>query len=196
MKITCFGDSNVKRHQDILRYGILAKNETTFVLTYTIDSLKENLFCITGEEDYIIIHILTNDIKYICYNQPWKSVSERKNDLKYLVYNFNIMIRKLIAKYPTMKVIISMILPRFDEKDLLLLFSKGKKRNFYGNEIINVELSKQLLEVENVIMIENGDIEEMDFVEDKFHLSKGGFEKMCMKWKTEIGREIYYQSYN
>ena len=192
LKITCFGDSNVKRHQDLLENGILSKNETTFVLTYTIDSLKENLFCITGEEDYIIIHILTNDIKYICHNQPWKSVSERKNDLNYLAYNFAIMIRKLIAKYPTMKIIISMILPRFDEKDLLEMFSNGKKRNFYGNEIINDELSKQLLEVENVIMIENGDIEEMDFVEDKFHLSKGGFEKMCMKWRTEIGTKYLF----
>ena len=72
------------------------------------------------------------------------------------------------------------------------MFSNGKKRNFYGNEIINVELSKQLLEVENVIMIENGDIEEMDFVEDKFHLSKGGFEKMCQKWQEAIGPKGTY----
>ena len=179
LKITCFGDSNVKRHQDILKNGILSKNETTFVLTYTIDSLKENLFSITGEEDYVIIHILTNDIKYICYNQPWKSVSERKNDLKYLAYNFNIMIRKLIAKYPTMKVIISMILPRFDEKDLLEMGSRG-------NEIINDEISKLLLEVKNVILIKNSEMEETDFVEDKIHLSKGGFEKMCMKWRAAI----------
>ena len=179
LKITCFGDSNVKRHQDILKYGILSKNETTFVLTYTIDSLKENLFCITGEEDYIIIHILTNDIKYICYNQPWKSVSERKNDLNYLAYNFTIMIRKLIAKYPTMKIIISMILPRFDEKDLLEMGSRG-------NEIINDEISKLLCEVKDVILIKNGEMEETDFVEDKIHLSKDGFEKMCMKWRAAI----------
>ena len=179
LKIICFGDSNVKRHRDLLENGILSKNETTFVLTYTIDSLKENLFCITGEEDYIIIHILTNDIKYICYNQPWKSVSERKNDLKYLAYNFNIMIRKLIAKYPTMKVIISMILPRFDEKDLLEMGSRG-------NEIINDEISKLLLEVKNVILIKNSEMEETDFVEDKIHLSKSGFEKMCMKWRAAI----------
>ena len=179
MKITCFGDSNVKRHQDILKYGILSKNETTFVLTYTIDSLKENLFCITGKEDYIIIHILTNDIKYICYNQPWKSVSERKNDLNYLAYNFTIMIRKLITKYPTMKIIISMILPRFDEKDLLEMGARG-------NEIINDEISKLLLEVKNVILIKNGEMEETDFVEDKIHLSKDGFEKMCMKWRAAI----------
>ena len=92
MKITCFGDSNVKRHQDIFEY-VLSKNEITFVLTYTFDSLKENLSFITGDEDYIIIHVLTNDIKYICYNQPWKSVSERKNDLIYLAYNFAIMIK-------------------------------------------------------------------------------------------------------
>ena len=102
----------MKRHQDIFKYGILSKNETTYILTYTIDSLKENLFHITGEEDYIIIHILTNDIKHICYNQPWKSVSERKNDLIYLAYSFTNMIRKLIVKYPNMKIIVSMILPR------------------------------------------------------------------------------------
>ena len=162
----------MKRHQDIFKYGILSKNETTFVLTYTIDSLKENLFCITGEEDYIIIHILTNDIKYICYNQPWKSVSERKNDLKYLAYNFTIMIRKLIAKYPTMKIIISMILPRFDEKDLLEMGSRG-------NKIINDEISKLLLEVKNVILIKNSEMVETDFVDDKLHLSKGIIHFLC-----------------
>ena len=156
----------MKRHQDIFKYGILSKNETTFVLTYTIDSLEENLFSITGEEDYIIIHVLTNDIKYICYNQHWKSVSERKNDLIYLAYNFTTMIKTLIAKYPNVKIIIDMILPRFDEKDLLEMGSRG-------NEIINVEISKHLLEVKNVILIENGNMEETDFVEDKIHLSKG-----------------------
>ena len=179
MKITCFGDSNIKRHQDIFEYGVLSKNEITFVLTYTFDSLKENLSFITGDEDYIIIHVLTNDIKYICYNQPWKSVSERKNDLIYLAYNFAIMIKKLIVKYPNMKIVISMILPRFDEKDLLEMGSRGI-------EIINVEISKHLLEVKNVILIENCNMEETDFVEDKIHLSKSGFEKMCMKWRAAI----------
>ena len=179
MKITCFGDSNIKRHQDIFKYGVLSKNEIIFVLTYTFDSLKENLSFIAGDEDYIIIHVLTNDIKYICYNQPWKSVSERKNDLIYLAYNFAIMIRKLIVKYPDMKIVISMILPRCDEKDYLEMGSRG-------NEIINVEISKHLLEVKNVILIENCNMEETDFVEDKIHLSKGGFKKMCLKWRAAI----------
>ena len=176
MKIACFGDSNIKRHQDIFEYGVLSKNEITFVLTYTFDSLKENLSFITGDEDYIIIHVLTNDIKYICNNQPWKSVSERKNDLIYLAYNFAIIIRKLIVN---MKILISMILPRFDEKDFLKMGSSG-------NEIINVEISKRLLKVKNVILIKNCNMEETDFVEDKIHLSKSGFEKMCMKWRAAI----------
>ena len=169
----------MKRHQDIFEYGILSKNETIFVLTYTIDSLEENLFSITGEEDYIIIHVLTNDIKYICYNQPWKSVSERKNDLINLAYKFTTMIKTLIAKYPNVKIIIDMILPRFDEKDLLEIGSRG-------NEITNVEISKYLLGVKNVILIEVGNMEETDFVDDKIHLSKGGFKKMCLKWRAAI----------
>ena len=178
----------MKRHEDIFKYGILSKNETTYILTYTIDSLEENLFSITGEEDYIIIHILTNDVKYICYNQYWKSVSQRKNDLISLAHNFVNTIKQLIVEeYPDLKIIISTILPRFDGKDLLEIFSNGKKMILKGNEIINDELSKLLLEVENVILVKYDDIEEMDFVDDKFHLSKGGFEKMCKKWRTAIG---------
>ena len=80
-----------------------------------------------------------------------------------------------------------MVLPRFDEKDLLEKFSNGKKKIFKGNELINDTLSKLFLDVENVILVENGDIEEKDFVDDKFHLSKGGFEKMAIKWRTAIG---------
>ena len=89
------------------------------------------------------------------------------------------MIKTLIAKYPNVKIIIDMILPRFDEKDLLEMGSRG-------NEIINDEISKLLLEVKNVILINNGEMEETDFVEDKIHLSKSGFEKMCMKWRAAI----------
>ena len=164
MEVKCFGDSNVKRHQDILHSGILSKCQ--FLLTYNFDQLKENISVITGKEDYIIIHILTNDVKYICYNQSWKSVSERKNDLISLAHNFASMIRKLIAKYPEMKIIISMVLPRYDGKNLLKMGSDG-------NEIINVEISKNFLEVENVILIKNCDMDKTDFDEDKFHLSKG-----------------------
>ena len=56
--------------------------------------------------------------------------------------------------------------PRFDEKDLLEVGSRG-------NEITNVEISKHLLEVKNVKLIENGSMEETNFVDDKIHLSKG-----------------------
>ena len=174
----------MKKHQDIFKYGILSKYETTYILTYTLDSLEENLFSITGEEDYIIIHVLTNDIKYICYNQHWKSVSERKNDLIYLAYNFTTMIKTLIAKYPNVKIIIDMILPRFDEKDLLEMGSRG-------NEITNVEISKHLLGVKNVILIEVGNMEETDFVDDKIHLSKGGFKKICLKWRAAISEYCF-----
>ena len=174
----------MKKHQDIFKYGILSKYETTYILTYTLDSLEENLFSITGEEDYIIIHVLTNDIKYICYNQRWKSVSERKNDLIYLAYNFTTTIKTLIAKYPNVKIIIDMILPRFDEKDLLEMGSRG-------NEITNVEISKHLLGVKNVILIEVGNMEETDFVDDKIHLSKGGFKKICLKWRAAISEYCF-----
>ena len=175
LKITCFGDSNVRKYQDLLHSGILSKCK--FVLTYNFDNLKENLCEIDGA-DFVIIHVLTNDTKYICYDQYWKSDYERKNDLICLAHNFVNMIKKLIAKYPNMKIIISMILPRFDKKDLL--------KNSKGNDIINVEISKYLLEVENVILIKNEDMKATDFF-DKFHLLKSSFQNMCMKWKIAIG---------
>ena len=137
LKIMCFGDSNVKRHQDIFHYGVLSEAETTFVETYTFDNLKENIYVITGEEDYLIIHVLTNNIKYICYDHFWKSDYERKNDLIYLADDFAITIRKLIAKYPEMKIIISMVLPRYDGKNLLKMGSAHHavgiiQTNFFG----------------------------------------------------------------
>ena len=176
MEIKIFGDSNVKKHQDILHSGILSNS--TFVLTYNFEELKENLFEINGA-DFVIIHVLTNDIKYICYDHFWKSDSKKKDDLIWLAHNFVKMVKELITKYPNMKIIISMVLPRFDKKDLL--------KNAKGNEIINVELSKYLLEVQNVILVKNYEMEETDFV-DKFHLSKISFEKICMKWRAAIGK--------
>ena len=82
LKISCFGDSNLKRHQDLLHHGILS--ESMFILTYRFDELKESLFeigqsgCEIGEEDFVIIHVMTNDVKYICHDQSWKSDSEKK----------------------------------------------------------------------------------------------------------------------
>ena len=84
----------------------------------------------------------------------------------YLAYDFAITIRKLIAKYPDMKVIISMVLPIYDGKNLLKMGSDG-------NEIINTEISKHLLEEENVILIKNCDMDETDFDEDKIHYQQG-----------------------
>ena len=46
-------------------HGIMSGTENTYVLTYTFDRLKENLFVITGKEDFVIIHVMTNDVKYI-----------------------------------------------------------------------------------------------------------------------------------
>ena len=165
MKITCFGDSNVKRHQDLLQYGILS--ESTYILTYNIDELKESLFEI-GEENLVIIHIMTNDVKYICHDQfwIWKSDSEKKADLICLAHDFVNMLKQLTVQYPDLKIIISMVLPRYDGKNLLKMGSDG-------NEIINTEISKHLLEEENVKLIKNCDMDETDFDEDKIHLSKG-----------------------
>ena len=181
MEIKCFGDSNVKKHLDVLYSGILSKCQ--FILTYNFDELKENLFVITGKEDYIIIHILTNDVKYICYNQSWKSVSERKNDLISLAHDFVNRIKQLIVEYPDMKIFINMVLPRFDGKDLLGMYSVSR-----GNEIINAELSTLLLDAENVILMKNDDMEKSDFHFDNVHLLDSSFQKMCTKWRKEIGK--------
>ena len=192
LKISCFGDSNLKRHQDLLHHGILS--ESMFILTYRFDELKESLFeigqsgCEIGEEDFVIIHVMTNDVKYICHDQSWKSDSEKKDDLISLAHNFVNTIKQLIVEeYPDLKIIISTVLPRFDGKDLLEIFSNGKKMILKGNEIINDELSELLLEVENVILVKYDDIEEMDFVDDKFHLSKDSFKVMHKKWRKAIG---------
>ena len=179
MEIICFGDSNVKRHLDLLHSGILSKCK--YVLTYNFDELKENIFEIFTA-DVVIIHLLTNDSKYICHDQSWKSDSEKKDDLISLAHNFVNYIKQLIVVDPDLKIIISTVLPRFDGKDLLEIFSNGKKMILKGNEIVNDELSKLLLEVENVILVKYDDIKEMDFVDDKFHLSKDGFKIMHKKW--------------
>ena len=177
MEIVCLGDSNVKRHQDLLHFGILSKCE--FILTYNFNELKENIIGL-GKTDVIIIHVLTNDSKYICHDQSWKSDYEKKDDLISLAHNFVNMIKQLIVENPDVKIIISMILPRFDKKDEINMY-------FNGNKIINFEISKCLLEVENVILIKNCDMEETDFV-DKFHLSGKSFEELRNKWITAIGK--------
>ena len=191
LKISCFGDSNLKRHQDLLHHGILS--ESMFILTYRFDELIESLLeigqsgCEIGEEDFVIIHVMTNDVKYICHDQSWKSDSEKKDDLISLAHNFVNNIKQLIVEeYPDLKIIISTILPRFDGKDLLEIFSNGKKMILKGNEIINDELSKLLLEVENVILVKNNDFKRKHFFDDKFHLLKHSFEIMYKNWRTAI----------
>ena len=184
MEIICFGDSNVKRHQDLLHSGILSKCK--YVLTYNFDELKENIFEIFTA-DVVIIHLLTNDTKYICHDQNWKSDSVKKDDLISLAHNFVNTIKQLIVEeYPDLKIIISTILPRFDGKDLLEIVSNGKKMILKGNEIINDELSKLLLEVENVILVKNYEFEQKNFADDKFHLLKISFKSMYMKWRRAI----------
>ena len=177
MEIVCLGDSNVKKHQDLLHFGILSKCE--FILTYNFDELKQKIFGL-GKTDVIIIHVLTNDTKYICYDQSWKSDYEKKDDLIHLAHNFVNMIKQLVVQNTDVKIIISMLLPRFDKKDELNI-------HFKGNKIINVEISKHLLEVENVILVKNDDMEKTDFV-DKYHLSEKSFEKLRNKWITAIGK--------
>ena len=143
--------------------------------------MKKNIFEI-DTADLVIIHVLTNDIKYICYDQFWKSDFKKENDLIELAHNFVKLIKQLIAQYPDLKIIIDMVLKRFDKKDELKIYST------FGNQIINVEISKCLLEAENVILVKNDDMDILNFENDKFHLLKKSFLKLLNKWIAAIGK--------
>ena len=58
-----------------------------------------------------------------------------------------------------------------------------------GTNIINDNIYKNLSREKGVTLISNNFLRELDFVKEgrkKFHLSCGGFDKICIKWKNEI----------
>ena len=119
---------------------------------------------------------MTNDVKNIC-QKDW-SYPDKKMELSLLVEDYVHMIKKLIWKYPNLKIFISMVLSRFDGLDKLAISN--------GNDFVNVEISKQLCRENHVILMSNDHLKESAFDHKKFHLTKAGFDIMCKKWRSEI----------
>ena len=131
------------------------------------------------QEDYYlicIIHILTNDVANIC--QKYWSDNDKEMELLFLAGNYVNMIFGLKRDYPNLEIYVSMVMPRFDDMDVL------EKCN--GRDIVNKEISKKLASENRVTLVSNDHLAEMDFDDQKFHLTNSGFDKVCKKWKTAI----------
>ena len=114
------------------------------------------------EEYYVIciIHLLTNDVEKVC-QKDWSYV-DKKMELFFLAEDYVNMTKRMILEYPNLQIFISMVLPRFDHKDELEISN--------GNDVVNIEISKQLCRENRVILMSNDHLKEIDFSDDdKYH---------------------------
>ena len=71
-----------------------------------------------------------------------------------------------------------MLLKRFDNKDQLQKES--------GRKIVNRQIWKNLSKIKRTTLICNDHINQSDFLQDKYHMSRSGFDKMLRKWKQAL----------
>ena len=142
--------------------------------------MKEKIHEIKKENfDAVLIHQLTNDVEKICQSE-W-SDNDKKKELISLAEKYVIIIKRLQREYPYLQIFISMVMKRFDLLDQLEISS--------GTNIINDNIYQNLIREKSVTLVSNVFLRAMDFVKEgrkKFHLSSGGFDKICKQWETEI----------
>ena len=110
LKIICYGDSNLRRHEEKL-FEILP--HTKFIPCYNLEEMKEKIHEIKKENfDALLIHQLTNDVEKICQSE-W-SDNDKKKELISLAEKYVIIIKRLQREYPHLQIFISMVMKRFD----------------------------------------------------------------------------------
>ena len=171
----CFGDSNVIRNKEKLKHGLLSACKV--IPAYNFEQLKNKIHLL-DEEDTIILHVLTNDIKDIC-QQDYKSDAVKERDLVVLAKKFCAICTKVTDENPNSHLYISMVPSRYDSKDQLDTAD--------GREIVNSEIESRLGSKTNVTLIPN-DIDKKYFDKGNFHYSEIGFEIMHSNWIAAIGK--------
>ena len=91
----------------------------------------------------------------------------------------------MASDWPNTQFVISLCLPRFDQRDQLGIVS--------GREIVNQNIYNSLHHKQNITLVWNENFSARDFV-DFFHLNPNAFLKLMSNWKTAIGNLLYYFS--
>ena len=150
-----------------------------YVLTYTLDELKKNMYIIDQEIFSIVfIHILTNDIKHIC-QQKFKSNIQKEIELYAFVHDFNSTIIHTADARPNIEFVVSLCLPRFDDMDKIGMIC--------GRDIINCAIKNALSHKNNIKLVDNSNFSQMDMGDDSYHLNPFGFDKLLSNWENVIG---------
>ena len=189
-RLTIFGTSNVVNN---LSTEVLENDlniPVRLIPAMKLDAFKEKIGQVDPEVDrMVLIHGLGNDARNIALKTS-KSDVDKGAESDGLANEFADIILDLVERIPYLKVLISTLLPRFDNEYEANMSNPNNVR-----KVMNVEISMRLQDKPNIEFINNDtvlewwkdDVKKMRlFGSDGYHLSAYGFSMMLEHWMKTL----------
>merc|ERR1711976_38340 len=193
-RLTIFGTSNVVNN---LSTEVLESDlniPVRLIPAMKLDAFKEKIGQVDPEVDrMVLIHGLGNDARNIALKTS-KSDVDKGAESDGLANEFADIILDLVERIPYLKVLISTLLPRFDNEEQLNMSNPNNVR-----KVMNVEISMRLQDKPNVEFINNDTVLEWWkdevkkvrlFGKDGYHLSAYGFSMMFEYWMKSLKKSV------
>ena len=151
-----------------------------YFTAYTLKMFKNFIPFIDANVDKILIlHMLGNECRDIANDVEMSDFEKQKNASE-IVNEFS---QEIIALPSSIKILVSMLLFRFDNEKKIGMSNPENLRQF-----MNAKLQLALAGKSNVKLVNHDNIfNNKKFYEDKIHLSKDGFHKMFENWSKYLG---------
>ena len=189
-RLTIFGTSNVVNNlsTEVLENDL--KLPVRLIPAMKLHDFKEQIGQVDPEVDrMVLIHGLGNDARNIAI-KTFKSDVDKGAESDGLANEFADIILDLVDRIPYLKVLISTLLPRFDNE-----FEANMSNPNNVRKVMNVEISMRLQDKPNIEFINNDtvlewwkdDVKKMRlFGSDGYHLSAYGFSMMLEHWMKTL----------
>ena len=151
-----------------------------YFTAYTLKMFKNFIPFIDANVDKILIlHMLGNECRDIANDVEMSDFEKQKNASE-IVNEFS---QEIIALPSSIKILVSMLLFRFDNERKIGMSNPENLRKF-----MNAKLQLALAGKSNVKLVNHDNIfNNKQLYEDKIHLSKDGFHKMFENWSKYLG---------
>ena len=193
-RLTIFGTSNVVNNLDESFVSDNLSIPVRLIPAMKLEVFKEKIGMVDPEKDrLVLVHGLGNDARNIALKEH-KSDVDKGAESDNLAKEFSEIIIDLIERIPYVKVLISTLLPRFDNEEQLNMSNPNNVR-----KVMNVEISMRLQDKPNVEFINNDTVLEWWkdevkkvrlFGKDGYHLSAYGFSMMFEYWMKSLKKSV------
>ena len=189
-RLTIFGTSNVVNNLSESDLAESLNIPVRLIPAMKLEAFNEKIGMVDPELDrLVLIHGLGNDARNIALKTQKNDV-EKGVESDSIAHEFADTVIDLVKRIPYVKVLISTLLPRFDNEEQANMSNPNNVR-----KVMNVEISMKLADNPNVQFINNDtvlewwkdDVKKMRlFGSDGYHLSAYGFSVMLGHWMKSL----------